>query len=157
MSNFKRRIEILEAAVKKQIALQRQHDPFVLYRPWNFALNEFHVYYYPEGIFQKPQEYGLMCYTDACALLLSFPENILCQISMGECAEWLFAFHYFSEHSKLYTQEQLERFREKELRDNPELAYLVTEDGHEMMRIMLQLPQFFSVRMAVLQKAISAT
>lgn len=151
---YKKQLDTLEAAIKVREARKRAHEPFVLYRPWSITLDEFYVYYHPEGLFQKPQKNGPLSYADTCALLATFPGKMRLQISMGECAEWLFAFHYFSEHSSKYTSEQLERFKEQDLKDNPELAYLVTDEGAEMIRIMLQLPQVYVSRMDILQQAI---
>lgn len=153
-TKYKKQMELMEAAIKAKEAKKRAHEPFVLYRPWNITLDEHYVIYYPEGKFQKPQKYGPLSYADTCVLLATCPGKMPLQISMGECAEWLFAFHHFSEHSKLYTQEQLDRFLKKELEDNPELSYLITDDGAEMMRIMLKLPQVLFVQMKDLQKAI---
>ena len=87
-------------------------------------------------------------------MLTKYPEEMVLQISMGECAEWLFAFHFYSEHSKLYTQEQLQRFRTEELANNPELDYLVTSEGKEMLSIMLSLPQTYTIDIGIMVQAI---
>lgn len=151
---YTKQLNALEAAIKVREAKKRAHDPFVLYRPWNITLDEHYVLYYPEGLLQKPQKFGPISYADTCALLERYPGKLLLQISMGVCAEWLFAFHYYSEHSKLYTQEQLARFLGKELGDNPELSYLITDSGLEMIQAMLKLPQVYVTRMKNFHKAI---
>lgn len=135
-------------------AKKRSHAPFVLYRPWSFANDQHYVLYYPEGMYQRPQKYGPLSWAEAAALLAEYPGDMDLEISMGECAEWLFVFHHFSEHSKLYTEEQLDRFKKKELQDNPELSYLVTDDGEEMRQLMLRLPQVMMSRMDIMQQAI---
>lgn len=154
MVNIDRRLKILEEVSKAKKALRRQHEPFVLYRPWNITLDQHYVIYYPEGLFQKPQKQGPLSYAEVCDLLTKYPEEMVLQISMGECAEWLFAFHFYSEHSKLYTQEQLQRFRTEELANNPELDYLVTSEGKEMLSIMLSLPQTYTIDIGIMVQAI---
>lgn len=52
----------------------------------------------------------------------------------------------------MYTAEQLQRFKARDLAKNPELGYLETENGDEMRRIMLSLPQTASVRLKYLQE-----
>lgn len=153
MNAIDKRIKALEAAAKVKKAKQRAHEPFVLYRPWNITLDEFYVIYHPEGLFQKPQKHGPLTYAETCALLATYPGKMRLQISMGECAEWLFAFHYYSDHSKLYTREQLDRFIQKDLNDQPELAYMLTDEGAEMMRIMLELPQVYVTQMEIFHQA----
>lgn len=155
MKELMRRIQNLEVAAKALEAKKKAHEPFVLYRPWNITLDEFYVIYYPEGLFKAPQKHGPVSYSEACELLKGYPRNLDLQVSMSECAEWLFAFHHYSEHSKLYTQEQLERFKAQELADNPELEYMTTEAGAEMLRIMLKLPQHFMTSMAAMQATIN--
>lgn len=154
MKDIEKRLHALETAVRAKEAKKRAHEPFVLYYPWNMTLDEHYVIYYPEGLFQKPQKYGPLSYAQACALLATYPGKMPLQISMGECAEWLFAFHHYSEHSKIYTPEQLERFKAKELKDNPELEYLTTDEGSEMLRIMLSLPQTYMSRTGIMLQAI---
>lgn len=153
MNAIDKRIKALEAAAKVKKAKQRAHEPFVLYRPWNITRDEFYVIYHPEGLFQKPQKHGPLTYAETCALLATYPGKMRLQISMGECAEWLFAFHHFSRHSRIYTREQLDYFVKKEIDSSPELSYLLTDDGAEMMRIMLKLPQVYMTRMEIFHQA----
>lgn len=155
MKELLRRIQSLEAAAKVMEVRKKAHEPFVLYRPWSITLDEFYVIYYPEGLFRPPLKQGPMSYVDVCKLLNTYPGNLDLQISMSECSEWLFAFHHYSEHSKLYTPEQLQRFKVKELEDHPELEYLTTEAGAEMLSIMLKLPQQYMTTLAVIQRAIA--
>lgn len=117
--------------------------------------DQYNVHYRPEGMYKPSVKYGDLSYAEACALLLRWPGNLYCQISMGCCLEWLFAFHYFTEHSKLYTQDQLDRFQRKDLDDNPELSYLLdTEQGRQMIEALSKLPQSYMVRMSDLQRVI---
>lgn len=155
MKELLRRIQSLEAAEKAIEAKKNAHEPFVLYRPWNITLDEFYVIYYPEGLFKALQKHGPVSYSEACELLKRFHGSLDLQISMSECAEWLFAFHHYSDHSKLYTQEQLQRFKAKGLENNLDLEYMTTEAGVEMLSIMLKLPQHFMTNMAAIQRAIA--
>lgn len=151
---YKKQMDLLEAAIKVKEAKKRKHEPFVLYQPWSISQDEYYVFYYPEGLFQKPKKFGPIGYLDVCTLMRKFPSKLLCQISMGECAEWLFVFHHYSEQSNLYTQEQLNRFLKKEIEDHPELEYLLSDEGAQMRETLLMLPQVFFVSMKDLQQAI---
>lgn len=151
---YKKQMDLLEAAIKVKEAKKRKHEPFVFYQPWSITLDEYYVFYYPEGLFQKPQKYGPIGYADVCALLGKFPGKLLCQISMGECSEWMLVFHHYSEQSKLYTKDQLERLLKKEIEDHPELKYLLSDESAQMRETLLKLPQVFFVRMKDLQQAI---
>lgn len=148
MRNIDNRLAALESAAKVLEARKRSHSPFLLYRPWCMALDENYVYYYPEGMFQKPIESGAMTYQEAVEFMKQYPPETDLEITMGECAEWLIAFHSFSRHSLLYTPEQLERGKERELKDFPECAYLYEPGGEAMVQLMLKLPQvmFFKLK-----------
>lgn len=155
MASIKKRLVILEAAAQGLQAQQRRHDPFVVFEPWNMEKDQYNVYYHPEGMYKTSVKYGNLSYTEACALLLQWPADLDCQISMGSCLEWLFAFHYFTEHSKLYTQEQIYRFQKKDLEDNPELSYLLeNEEGNQLIEKLAKLPQSYMVRLGDVQRVI---
>ncbi len=155
MASIKKRLEMLEAAVNALITQQRRHDPFVVLQPWSMTKDQYNVHYRPEGMYKPSVKYGELSYAEACALLLQWPGDLYCQISMGCCLEWLFAFHYFTEHSRLYTQEQLDLFQRKDLEDNPELAYLLdTEEGKQLVGNLAKLPQSYMVRLGDLQRMI---
>ena len=154
MKDLTKRLKALEQAIESKEIRKREHDPFILYRPWSFVLDEHYVFYYPEGLFRKPQKMGPMTFASFCELLKEYPGHMRVQISLGMCTEWLFAFHIFSEHSRLYTSEQLEEFKNRDLQDNPELAYMLTEDGAEILKMMLRLPQTCMTNTEILQKAI---
>lgn len=156
MTSFKKRLEVLEAALKDQMAAQRQHAPFVVFEPWNMTKDQYNVYYHPEGMYKPAVKYEELSYADACALLDQWPGEMYCQIAMGSCLEWLFAFHYFTDHSRLYTQEQLNRFQQKDLEVNPELSDLLeTEEGKQLVNILSKMPQSWMLRLDALLKAIS--
>lgn len=152
--NYKKQITALEIAVKAKEARKRMHDPFVLYRPWSILNDQYYLYYYPEGLFQKPQKSGPMSYDEVCRAICSYPEKMRCQISLGECTEWLFAFHLFGDQSSLYTREQLDRMTEKDISTYPELAYMLTDSGKDLLQAMLKLPQTLNVAIEDLQQAI---
>lgn len=156
MASIKKRLEMLEAAANALIAQQRKHDPFVMLQPWNMTKDQYNVYYHPEGMYKPPVKYGDLSYAEACALLLQWPGDLRCQISMGCCLEWLFAFHYFTEHSRLYTQEQLDRFRMEDIKRNPELSSLLeAEEGKQLVETLAKLPQSYMVRLGDLQRVIT--
>lgn len=140
------RIKELEELAEEKEQQRRSHTPFILYRPWSLSLDLHYLLYYPEGLFQKPETHDIMDFSGICDCLRKYPANTQLQISMGECLDWLFAFYHYSEYSKIYTAEQLDRFKEKELAEQPELAYLTTEAGMEDLQIMLKLPQSFVVK-----------
>lgn len=151
-NKYKKQLAILEVAARVREARKRMHEPFLVYQPWNMALDQYCVTFYPEGSLRKPEKYGPMTYTEVCRLLKTYPGNMHLQIIMSECAEWLYVFHHFSDHSKLYTEEQRRRIKARELAENPELGYLETECGNEMRSIMLSLPQTACVRLKCLQE-----
>ena len=153
-AKYKKQKALLESAITAKEARKRKHDPLVLLQPWSILRDEFFLSYYPEGLFQKPTKYGPLTYEGACDLLRTYPENLICQFSMGECMEWLFVFHHFSDHARLYTEDQHDRLIQKELQEYPELAYLMTDEGGELLEILLRLPQCGFVKMADFQKAI---
>ena len=153
-AKYEKQMKLLEAAIKVKEARKRKHEPFVFYQPWSITLDEYYVKYYPEGLFQKPQVFGPIGYRDACALLQQFPGKLQCQISMGECSEWLLVFHHYSDHALLYTQDQQDRLMKKEIEDHPELEYMLSDESTEMRDTLLRLPQVFFVSMKDLQQAI---
>lgn len=153
-AKYKKQLDLLEAAIKVKEAEKRKHAPFIFYQPWSITLDEYYVKFYPEGLFKKPQEFGPISYGEACGLLQKFPGKLQCQISMGECSEWLLVFHHYSDHSLLYTQEQRDRLLKKEIEDHPEQEYLLSDESTEMRETLLKLPQVFFVSMKDLQQAI---
>ena len=155
MTSFKKRLEVLEAALKDQMAAKRMHDPFILLKPWSMIEDQYQVIYYPEGMYKPPEKTSLMCFTDACAVLAMYPGNLHCQISMGSCLEWLFVFYQFGIGSDMYTQDQLDRFQQKDLAANPELSDLLeTKEGEQLVSILSKMPQSWTVRLDALLKAI---
>ena len=155
MTNFKRRLEALEAALKDKVAERRLHDPFVQLSPWSMIGDQYQVNYYPEGMYRPPEESGLIGFSDACAMLAEWPGELCCKISMGSCLEWLFVFYQFGEGGDMYTQEQLDRFMTKDMDNNPQLSFLLaTEEGKGIAEIMLRLPQSCVVRLDDLMCAI---
>lgn len=148
MRNIETRLAALESAAKVLETRKRSHSPFLLYRPWSMARDEHFVYYYPEGMFQKPIESGVVTYQEAAEFMKQYPPETELEITMGECSEWLIALHHFSDHSQNYTPEQLERFKKRDLEDFPECAYLYEPEGEAMVQLMLKLPQvmFFKLK-----------
>lgn len=148
MKNMENRLAALESAAKVLEARKRSHSPFILYRPWSMTLDENYVYYYPDGMFQKPIESGAVTYLEAVEFMKQYPPETDLEITMGECTEWMITFHRFSDHSKNYTLEQLERFKKKDLENYPECAYLYEPEGEAMVQLMLKLPQvmFFKLK-----------
>lgn len=151
MRNMENRLAALESAAKVLEARKRSRSPFLLWRPWSLTLDEHHVYFYPEGMYQPPIKSEDVTYDEAKAIMAQYPPGIDLEISMGECAEWLLAFHHYSEHSTHYTQEQRDKLLEKELQESPELAYLTTDDGEAMRELMLKLPQVMFFKLSDLQ------
>lgn len=81
--------------------------------------------------------------------------NLSCKISMGSCLEWLFVLHQIGDNSKLYTQEQLDRFANEDVEKYPQLAFLLeTEDGRELVENLVRLPQCCKVQLKDLQNII---
>ena len=153
-AKYKKQMDLLEAAIKVKEASKRKHAPFVFYQPWSITRNEYYVKYYPDGLFKKPQVFGPIGYREACTLLKQFPGKWFCQISMGECLEWLFVFHHYSDHALLYTQEQRDCLLKREIEEHPDLEYLLSDESKEMRETLLKLPQVFFVNMKDLQQAI---
>lgn len=154
MSNIKKRLEILEGAIRCQIAVQRQHDPFVLLQPLSIIKDQYQVSYYPEGTYQQPEKSNEVGIVDACAMLKCWSGNLLCKISFGYCLEWLFAGHQWGKLGEKYTQEQLDRFLKEDTEKHPELSYmLTTEDGRQMAEILAKAPQSGMVRLCDLRHA----
>ena len=148
MYNFKRRIDALKAAVEIRKTELSAHDPFVLFQPWSMLEDQYHVFYYPEGMYRPPEKYGLLSFSDACALMARWPGDLSCKISMGGCLEWLFVFHQIGNNSELYTQEQLERFLRDDLEKYPRLTFLLTtEEGRDLGETLARLPQSCVVRL----------
>lgn len=141
MRNMENRLAALESAAKVLEARKRSHSPFLLYRPWSMTLDENYVYYYPDGMFQKPIESGAVNYQEAVEFMKQYPPETDLEITMGECTEWMITLHHFSDHSKNYTPEQLERFKKRDLENYPECAYLYEPEGEAMVQLMLKLPQ----------------
>lgn len=154
MVNISKRLAALEKTAKAVEKKRRLHDPFVFYQPWSITLDEYYVKYYPEGLFKKPQEFGPIGYNDVRTLLQKFPGKLHCQISMGECSEWLFTLHHFSERAKRRSKEMYDDCVKRELEAFPELSYLMTDEGEEIVKIMQKLPQVFFVQMKDLQQTI---
>lgn len=155
MTSFKKRLEVLEAALKDQMAAKRMHDPFIQLKPWSMIEDQYQVIYYPEGMYRPPEKSSLMCFADACAVLAMYPGNLYCQISMGSCLEWLFVFYQFGIGSDMYTQDQLDRFIKKDLEHHPQISFLLkTEVGKSLAETMLRLPQTYAVQLSNLQRAL---
>lgn len=155
MHNFKRRIELLQAAIENKIAAQRQHDPFILFRPRSIINDQYQVSYYPEGMYQRPEKSETIGIVDACAMLKCWPGELLCQISLGHCQEWLFAGFYCGDLGEKYTQEQLDRFLKEDIEKHPELSCMITtEDGRQMAEILARAPQTGMVRLCDLRQAL---
>lgn len=155
MTNFKRRLEALEAALKDKMAERRLHDPFVHLSLWSVIGDQYQITYYPEGMYRHPEKSGLISFSDACAMLTEMPGELRCKISIGSCLEWLFVFYQFGEGGDIYTQEQLDRFMKKDMDNNPQLSFLLaTEEGKGLAEIMLRLPQSYVVRLDDLMRAI---
>lgn len=155
MHNFKRRIELLQAAIENQIAVQRTHDPFILFQPLSIIKDQYQVSYYPEGMYQRPEKSHAIGIVDACAVLKCWPGDLLCQISFGYCLEWLFAGHQWGELGEKYTKEQLDSFLKEDIEKHPELSYmLTTEEGRQMAEILARAPQSGVVRLCELRQAL---
>ncbi len=142
MRNMESRLAALESAAKVLEAQKRSHSPFLLWRPWCIGLDENYVYYYPDGMFQKPIESGSVTFNEAVEFMKQYPPETDLEITMGECAEWLIAFHSFSRHSMEYSPEQLERGKDDYgMKYFPECAYLYEPEGEAMVKLMMKLPQ----------------
>lgn len=155
MRDITKRLLALEAAARNAIAVKQAHEPFVVFSPWSFLKDQFYLAYYPEGMYQKPQKSQCMAFEEVCRVLNSYPGNLCCQISMGACTEWLFAFHSFGDQSALYTEDQLDRHIQADIEKAPELAYMLTDEGEYLLQAMLKLPQSLCVKMSDLQQAVN--
>lgn len=151
-----KRLAILDAAAKAIEKKKRLHDPFLLCKPRGLYTDEFCLEYYPEGLFQKPRKTGPVPFCELVNTIRDYPHNMPCQISMGECTEWLFALHNYSDHSQIYSKEQRDRFIQEDLKRHPELVEILPERGSNIMETILKLPQSFTVSVGMLQDAISS-
>ena len=151
-AQIEKKLKDLENAMGVLQARKSAHAPFVLYTPWSLTRDEFYISYYPEGNYKKPVKHGPLSYAEASALLQSYTSNIVLQISMGECAEWLFVYHHYTDHAERYTPEQRERTKERELQESPELSYIDTEEGAEIRGILQKLPQTVCINLRDFRK-----
>lgn len=146
IGKYAKRLQALEGAAKDVEMLRRSRAPFVLYRPRCFALDQHYLLYYPEGLHQRPHKYGPLAGSALCDALRSYPAGTRLDVSMCECTEWLYALYYHSDHAQLYTQEQRDRMMVEDMKAHPELAYMATEEGRELLQILLRFPQVMTVQ-----------
>ena len=140
-SKFSLRLKSIEHAIETKEAAKAAHQPYILFQPWDMLNDQYNVLYYPEGKYQKPTKYEQVSYAKAMEILNIYPGDLLCQISMGSCIDWLFTFH-FKDGRHGYTGEQMDRLTRRYLADHPELeTLLTTEGGKEMMETLSRLPQ----------------
>lgn len=146
IGKYAKRLQDLEGAAKDVEMLRRSRAPFVLYRPRCFALDQHYLLYYPEGLHQRPHKYGPLSGIALCDALRSYPAGTRLDVSMCECTEWLYALHNYSDHADIYTQEQRNRLMAEELKAHPELVYMTTEEGRDLLQILLRFPQVITVQ-----------
>ena len=151
MTSISKRIAALEAVAKAAEAQRRLHDPFICYRPWSMLNDEFYLEYYPEGLYKRPQKIGPIPYDEMVKKLKEYPRHLVCEIHLGWCREWLFAFHYFGKQSEIYTEAQLDRFIQGDISREPALAIMLLND--EMLENLLKCPQFITTTVGDLQNA----
>ena len=144
---FANRLKAIDRAIKVLEAEQAKHMPYILFQPWDMLNDQYNIVYHPEGKYQKPVTNERVTYTEAKDILQGYPGSLLCQVSMGECIEWLFSFH-FKDGRNGYAGEIRDACTEKYLCDNPLLQQLVsTEWGEKMMQILCQIPQVSIIRL----------
>ena len=150
------RLEFLEKVQKEREEEKRIEElkraPVVVIKPWSILKDEHILEYYPQGHYQKPEVLDKVKWNVISEWIMSHDANMLCQTSMGVCLEWLYVFHHFSEHSKLYTEVQRDRTSEKWLTDYPELIILhCLDSGKKIVQSMVKMPQIKMTRLGVFQ------
>lgn len=153
------RLEVLEKAqaeYDKQLRIWKaQHSPFVEYEPWDMLKDEYRISYFPEGIYQAPNVLDKLGYEEVKEWFLKQDPEISLQIHMGSCTEWLYVFHRFDKRHFKYTEQQLDMISSKWLADEPQLKMLHdTEEGKEIVKIMMKLPQQIFITVGDYQKII---
>lgn len=152
---YSQRLQALESAIKEREAIKAAHAPFVLFQPWDMLNDQYNVRFYPEGKYQKPQRYERISYTEALKILNSYPDSLWCQISMGECVEWLFVFHY-KDGRHGYTGEQMDWLTKMYISEHPKLEELLsTEDGKQMMETLSRIPQVARIKLKDMKTELS--
>ena len=148
------RLNALDQAIQVREAIKAAHAPFVMFQPWDMLNDQYNVSFYPEGKYQKPIKHEQISYADAAKILKRYPMDLWCQLSMGECIEWLFVFHLHDDGSG-YTEEQKDRLTGEYLRKHPKLELLLsTDDGRQMIETLAKLPQTATIRLGELQNAL---
>lgn len=156
LEQFRRAIKTVESAIKSLEDAKEERAPRITFQPWDMFNDQYNILYYPQGKHGQPVMYCRISYAEALKIIASLPGDILCNISMGLCMEWLFVFHYL-DGRKDYTAEQNSRHLKDYLRTHPELEYLITtEDGKEMRKVLADIPQNAIVKLQHLQDALSA-
>lgn len=153
------RLELLEKIKeendKKLRIWKEQHSPFVEYEPWDMLKDEYRISYFPEGLYQTPTVLDKLSYKEVKEWFLNQNEDLRLQIHMGSCTEWLYVFHRFDKRNFKYTEQQLDMISSKWLADEPQLKKLHdTEEGKEIVRIMMKLPQQIFITVGDYQKII---
>lgn len=143
MIELEKRIKLLESRMALRQKEKKRHEPFMVLAPWSIAKDETIIKYYPEGLYQSPKVIEYLTLREAVDLAdEEFKKKLYVQVSMGMCIEWM---HVFTQTGKLYTQEQKERFRNRDMEQHPEIAWLYqTDEGREMAKVLARLPQTWS-------------
>lgn len=151
MRDINRRIAAIEAAAKLAEQRRRLHDPFVHLIPWGFLNDVFYLEYFPEGLFQEPEKSGPISFDEVVSRFKELPRHLSCHISLGKCTEWLFAFYNFGSGAEVYTDEQIDRAIQSDLKCAPELGTLLVDEN--LLETILKIPQNFTVSVGVLLDA----
>ena len=143
MTELEKRIKLLEGQASLKRQEKKRHEPFMILAPWYMANDETIIRYYPEGLYRKPEVTEYLTLREAVDLAnRKVNEGLYVEVSMGMCIEWM---HVFTQTGKLYTREQKERFRNRDIEKYPEIAWLYqTNEGQEMAKILARLPQTWS-------------
>lgn len=140
MKNITQRLNNLEAVVKLREAERKSKEPFVEFRIWSLMLNEGYLIEYPEGRQTQPKSQK-MSLDNLEEWRQNHPQSKIV-VSMGYCSEWL---HMVHQDPDKYTEEQLQRFKAKDIKTKPEIA-LLYQEPEEIRERIRQYPQQWTLK-----------
>ena len=128
--------------------------PILFISPWKLITNEINVTYYPRGR-KNGAEWEMTVSMDEVLEIIDIVDSrCYADVSMGRCLEWLYLLHTGRQNGtgnnniSCHSDEEIERVTEQWKAEYPELLFLESEEGQELVRVLQKLPQemFFSAR-----------
>ena len=139
MKAIEKRLVLLERQIELRQAAKRQHEPFYHVAPWSILRDQTIVRYYPEGLYQPPEQYENLPFAPVVQWAIENCGQYYISSSMASCTEWLFLF---SQNDPKYTDEQKAIFKKDWMEEYPELELLYTNEQCIKLRKMIErLPQ----------------